>query len=987
MTNTVFRRVLATVAALLLTVGMMPFAAFAAGAEVHFSAPEPEPYASAAGDSDAGRLLASLVSLDELEAYLRPRLMNCEQTIDVSAFRIPADRETGQALYYYIHYYMTDCFHYRTNSWWSSGGVMTKLEVEYYDFADTADKYTTARADYERAAETLLTGLKDDTTLSETEKALLLHDRLALWNEYDCESPPAPASYSAYGALVRRVSVCQGYSFAYRDLLGRVGIDSGYASSDALNHIWNVVYIDGAAYHVDVTWDDPVQDITGRVQHRYFLLSSDALYRTRAAEGAAATDFDQSPNSTRFDNAYWQSSETAFQLVNGALYYIDNEGAMLRRTQGDRQTDLLSVKDTWHSSVGMWVGNFSRLSSDGDCLLYSLSDAVYKYDPADGTSEVIWRPDLSVGNGFGVYGFMYEGGYLICDRNDSPNFDADTRARYQVRTPYDTQPPTAHIASTNEAAPTQTVTLTLTDNAAVAGYYWGTDPLVSGNPYFAAAAASATRTVTRPGTYYLTAKDAMGNLSETQTVTFYRTTLEAGGGVVSPADVLTPAGASVALPIPSRGGYTFKGWQAANGTVTNGVLTPTASGSCTAVWERLPAVVQAVEIVTPPHKTTYYRGDALDTAGLRLRLIYDYGDPTETAAFESVRGYDPDTVGTQTITVACAGKTTAFDVTVNLPAVTLSAAAKSLGAGESAVLSAQTAPEGLAVTWVTSDAAIVSVENGTLTAHANGKATVTASITYNGSIYTATCAVAVGCAHTTCPVVEACASTCRERGHEAYRQCADCGQLFSADGTKMLDNVPYLPPTDHRFAAEWTASPEQHWHACVCGERADAAAHAFVWVIDRAATEEEAGVQHEACTICGFVRSEGTAVPPLGHTHALTHVPALAPTGESAGNIEYWACEVCGKCFTDAEATREIPRGDTILPPLAAVWGDVNGDGSIDTADAVMVLQYAANLIGQDGLDAVAADVNGDGAVDTADAVLILQRAAELIDVFPHEAA
>ncbi len=987
MTNTAFKRVLATLAALLLTVGMVPLSVFAAGAEVYFAAPEPELYASAAGDSDAGRLLASLVSLEELEAYLRPRLINCEQTIDVSSFRIPADQQIGQALYYYIHYYLTDCFHYRTNSWWSSGGVMTKLEVEYYDFADTAEEYVTARAAYERAAETLLTGLKDNTALSDAEKALLLHDRLALWNEYDCESPITPASYSGYGALVRRVSVCQGYAFAYRDLLGRVGIDSGYASSDTLNHIWNVVYIDGAAYHVDVTWDDPVRDITGRVQHRYFLLSSEALYRTRAAEGAVATDFDQTPSSTRFDNAYWQSSRTAFQLADDALYYIDSEDAMLRRAEGTQHTDLLSVADTWRSSGGMWVGNFSRLSSDGSSLFYSLSDAVYKYDPVAGTSEVIWRPDLSIGSCFGVYGFMYEGGYLICDRNNSPNFDAGTRAQYQVRVPYDTQPPTAHIASTNAVAATQTVTLTLTDNAAIAGYYWGTDPLVSGNPYFATTAASATRTVTQPGTYYLTAKDAMGNLSRTQTITYYRTTLEADGGGVTPASVLTPAGASFALPTPARGGYTFKGWQAANGTVTNGVLTPTASGSCTAMWERLPAVVQAVEVVTPPRKTTYYRGDALDTAGLRLRLIYDYGNPTETTAFESVYGYDPDTPGTQTITVACAGKTTAFDVTVNTPTVTLSTAAKALGAGESAALTAQTAPEGLTVTWASSDAAIVSVENGTLTAHADGKVTVTASITYNGVTYTATCTVTVGCAHTTCPVVEARASTCRERGHEAYRQCADCGQLFSVDGTEMLDSVPYLPLAEHRFATEWTTSPEQHWHACVCGEQADTAAHTFVWVIDRAATEEEAGVQHEVCAICAFVRSEGTILPPSGHTHTLTHIPALDPTGETAGNIAYWTCEACGKCFADAEATREITRDETVLPPLVTVWGDVNGDGSIDTADAVLVLQYAANLIGQDGLYAEAADVNGDGAVDTADAVLILQRAAKLIDAFPRETA
>ena len=67
------------------------------------------------------------------------------------------------------------------------------------------------------------------------------------------------------------------------------------------------------------------------------------------------------------------------------------------------------------------------------------------------------------------------------------------------------------------------------------------------------------------------------------------------------------------------------------------------------------------------------------------------------------------------------------------------------------------------------------------------------------------------------------------------------------------------------------------------------------------------------------------------------------------------------------------------------VWGDVNGDGAVDTADAVLVLQRAAKLIDDNALNAAAADVNGDNVIDTADAVLILQKAAKLINKFPVE--
>ncbi len=87
--------------------------------------------------------------------------------------------------------------------------------------------------------------------------------------------------------------------------------------------------------------------------------------------------------------------------------------------------------------------------------------------------------------------------------------------------------------------------------------------------------------------------------------------------------------------------------------------------------------------------------------------------------------------------------------------------------------------------------------------------------------------------------------------------------------------------------------------------------------------------------------------------------------------------------YTDGEcsASFEIRAGGHD----AYTMGDVNGDGQVDTADAVLVLQRAAKLIDDSQLNVAAADVNGDKTIDTADAVLILQRAAKLIEKFPTE--
>ena len=61
--------------------------------------------------------------------------------------------------------------------------------------------------------------------------------------------------YSSYAALVRHNAVCQGFAGAFYRLCLESGIDSRIVSSDAMNHAWNIVELDGSYYHLDATWD------------------------------------------------------------------------------------------------------------------------------------------------------------------------------------------------------------------------------------------------------------------------------------------------------------------------------------------------------------------------------------------------------------------------------------------------------------------------------------------------------------------------------------------------------------------------------------------------------------------------------------------------------------------------------------------------------------------------------------------------------------
>lgn len=61
--------------------------------------------------------------------------------------------------------------------------------------------------------------------------------------------------YSSYAALVQHNAVCQGFAGAFYRLCLEIGIDSRIVSSDAMNHAWNIVELDGSYYHLDATWD------------------------------------------------------------------------------------------------------------------------------------------------------------------------------------------------------------------------------------------------------------------------------------------------------------------------------------------------------------------------------------------------------------------------------------------------------------------------------------------------------------------------------------------------------------------------------------------------------------------------------------------------------------------------------------------------------------------------------------------------------------
>lgn len=95
-------------------------------------------------------------------------------------------------------------------------------------------------------------------------KILLVHNYLAKTVTYlkDWNNPLATSyTQSAYGALIEKKCVCQGYAEAFKRLMDAAGIECtlvvGRRIGATVDHAWNTVCLGQKenTYHVDVTWD------------------------------------------------------------------------------------------------------------------------------------------------------------------------------------------------------------------------------------------------------------------------------------------------------------------------------------------------------------------------------------------------------------------------------------------------------------------------------------------------------------------------------------------------------------------------------------------------------------------------------------------------------------------------------------------------------------------------------------------------------------
>lgn len=269
-----------------------------------------------------------------------------------------------------------------------------------------------------------------DSSLSDIDIALKLHDEIVANCEYDTNYDSELEKndntfYYSNRMFLKGDGVCQAYALMYMHLLTKKGIQSGYAISDGMNHGWNFVLIDGNYYHVDATWDDPIEDKLGNVYHSYFMVSDSAMATKR--EGLSNQyHFGWAPNyscsSTKYDNAYWYLLKASSKIIkkDNYLYFVSNEG-LVKYDINTKSSELIDDLGKWPTldGRGNYVGKFAALFEAKNCLIYNTATELRVLSLRDDTfSRINYAIDTSTGY---IYGCKKSGYNLVYSLKASPS--------------------------------------------------------------------------------------------------------------------------------------------------------------------------------------------------------------------------------------------------------------------------------------------------------------------------------------------------------------------------------------------------------------------------------------------------------------------------------------------------------------------------------------------------------------------------------------
>lgn len=260
------------------------------------------------------------------------------------------------------------------------------------NYSVSGDELTEAQEELDAIKRSVLDSAPDGAY----ERELFFHDYLMNNCEYDdgtTEGENADKS-TAYGALVKRKAVCEGYARAFELLCTDSGIPSWVVTGKGINtdgseefHIWNIVQLDGSWYHVDVTWDDSDGDVDHDIyQYLYFNVTDEEIRQDHTFSPLYSDYSDTDINYNVFlpqctDTAYSyyrRNSQLLSDLDSGEpAAYLAKQAANGAREGVFRLDSGMDLTDTYHAILNEYA--YSWLTSANEINGYSpaVADTCY----------------------------------------------------------------------------------------------------------------------------------------------------------------------------------------------------------------------------------------------------------------------------------------------------------------------------------------------------------------------------------------------------------------------------------------------------------------------------------------------------------------------------------------------------------------------------------------------------------------------------------
>jgi hypothetical protein len=111
----------------------------------------------------------------------------------------------------------------------------------------------------------------------EYDKVRYVHDYIITHCDYDM------LSNGPYNCLFNRHACCNGYALAFQCIMEKAGIKCKYVTGG--DHAWNLVYVNGFWFNIDLTWDDLGGE---NISYEYFL-KCNRDWRKHASAGSTAS--------------------------------------------------------------------------------------------------------------------------------------------------------------------------------------------------------------------------------------------------------------------------------------------------------------------------------------------------------------------------------------------------------------------------------------------------------------------------------------------------------------------------------------------------------------------------------------------------------------------------------------------------------------------------------------------------------------------------